>query len=172
MLINFLKRIIPDPEVLKQHKAFDRFGHLFQHPNLFYLNRRSVCRAVFIGLFVAFLPIPTQMLAAAFWALLARANLPIAVSLVWVSNPATIPFLLVFCYYVGAYSLGMPDIYHQLSWSLDSFYTLIGDIWQPVLLGCLIVGISSASIGYLVVKTLWLLGTLMKRKHRQRRQSK
>ena len=43
--------------------------------------------AFFVGLFVAFMPIPGQTIAAAVLAVLLRCNLPLSVGLVFVTNP-------------------------------------------------------------------------------------
>jgi len=53
--------------------------NLIHDPNLFHINRHSLSAGVFVGLFIAFLPIPGQVLVAAFMAWKLRCNLPIAV---------------------------------------------------------------------------------------------
>jgi uncharacterized protein (DUF2062 family) len=62
-------------------------------------------RRHFIGLFCAFLPLPFQMVIAASLAVLSRCNVPIAVVLVWVSNPITMTPMLFFSYQLGAWLL-------------------------------------------------------------------
>ena len=67
------------------------------------MNRRSVSVACAIGLFCAFIPIPFQMILAAGLAIIVRCNLPIAVALVWITNPITMPPLFFLAYKMGAF---------------------------------------------------------------------
>ena len=87
----FIKRYMPHPERIKASRSLRFLGDLIHDPNLWHLNRHSVSRAMAIGLFWALIPMPLQMLAAAACAIPARANLPIAVGLVWLTNPLTMP---------------------------------------------------------------------------------
>ena len=52
-------------------------------------KRTSVARGCAIGLFCCMIPMPLQMLLAAAIALVWKANIPLSVALVWVSNPLT-----------------------------------------------------------------------------------
>lgn len=67
---------------------------LIADPGLWQLTRRSVANAFSVGLFCAMLPIPCQMVAAALGARLTRCNLALAVGLVWITNPLTMPLFL------------------------------------------------------------------------------
>ena len=59
------------------------FGPWLHNPNLWHLNRRSVSLAVAIGVFLSFVPFPSQMVLAAGVSILVGCNLPIAVATVW-----------------------------------------------------------------------------------------
>ena len=163
----FIKKYMPDNEAIRNHPHLNKmFGTLLHDPNLLHLNRRSVSSAFFVGLFMAFVPVPFQMLLAAAVAILIRCNLPIAVGLVWISNPITMPPLFYFCYLVGTEMLGgehAPFLF-ELSWEwlMDG----LGAIWQPFLLGCGTVGLVSGLIGYFGVRLLWRLRIIS---HIQRR---
>ena len=102
MLKNVIKRFFPDLEKIKEEKVLKILGPAILQPNLWHLNRKSVSRAIAIGLFCAFLPIPLQMVLAAFFAIIFAANLPISVILVWITNPITIPPILLIAYKIGA----------------------------------------------------------------------
>lgn len=83
-------------------------GTLLHDPNLWHLNRHSVARAMAVGLFAAFIPIPLQMLLAAFLAISVRGNMPIAVSLVWLTNPITMPVVFFCTYMTGTWLMNIP----------------------------------------------------------------
>ena len=104
----FFKRYMPHPDRLKAHKSLRFLGTLTHDPNLLHLNRHSVSRAMAIGLFWAMIPMPLQMLVAALCAVPARANLPIAVGLVWLTNPLTMPPVFYCNYKVGAWLMDTP----------------------------------------------------------------
>ena len=103
-----IKKYMPDHETIRNHPHLNKiFGTLLHDPNLLHLNRRSVSMAFAVGLFMAFVPVPFQMVLAAAAAIIIRCNLPISVGLVWVSNPFTMPPLFYFCYLVGTWILGI-----------------------------------------------------------------
>lgn len=152
---NIFKQYTPSPETIRGNPALKFLGFLLHDPNLFHLNRHSVSVAFFVGLFIAFLPLPMQTAVAAAGALLFRCNLPISIGLVWVSNPVTYPFIFFACYKFGARILQLPSrsVEFQLSvaW-LQSEFLLI---WQPLLLGCLLAGLFFGCAGYITIQWSW-----------------
>src|SRR5690625_7959433 len=76
-----LQRLLPDPSRFAGHRSLRLLRGRLHDPNLWYLTRHSVSTAVFIGLFIALIPMPLQMLTAALLALWWRANLAISVAL-------------------------------------------------------------------------------------------
>ena len=153
----FFKRSLPHVSDIKSHPKLQFFGELLHDPNLWHLNRRSLAGGTAVGLFIAFVPIPMQMLLAATLAIWFRVNLPLSVSLVWVTNPITIPPMFYFAYKLGAVLLCIPA--QQLEFRLSQEWLLnsLGNFWQPLLLGCFILGTLSALAGYLVINLLWRL---------------
>ena len=151
----FIKRYLPHHDTIREHKHLRIIRPLLEDPNLLHLNRRSVSGAVAVGLFLAFVPVPFQMLLAAIVAIIVRVNLPISVVLVWVSNPLTMPPLFYFAYKVGVWLLGAPEgkFHFELSWSWLT--ESLGAIWEPFLLGCFFVGAISALVGSLTMRALW-----------------
>lgn len=152
-----IKRYLPDYHRIREHKHLKLFGQLLHDPNLWHLNRRSVSGAFAVGLFTAFVPVPFQMLLAAAFAVFVRVNLPISVSLVWVSNPATMPPMFYFAYKIGTWILGTPARKVQFELSFEWLLSGLGAIWEPFLLGCLVLGVSSALVGTITVRLLWRL---------------
>jgi uncharacterized protein (DUF2062 family) len=87
---SFFKRYLPDRHKISEIKALDFLGEKLHRPNLWHLNRRSVSRAFGIGLWAMWTPpLPWQQIIAAALAIYFDANLPIAVALVWITNPLT-----------------------------------------------------------------------------------
>jgi len=164
----FFKRYLPDHAAIRNHKRLRSvFGTLLHDPNLFHLNRRSVSGAFAVGLFIAFLPIFFQMVLAAAVAIWVRVNLPLSVSLVWITNPFTIPPIYYFTYKLGATLLQLPPRPVQFDLSLGWFLSEVGRSWQPVLLGSVICGVISGAVGYLLVRGIWRLVVLLHLRQRR-----
>jgi hypothetical protein len=170
MAKHLIKRFMPDHEKIRSHKHLQIFGSLLHNANLWHLNRRSAAGAFAVGLFMAFVPLPTQMLMAAGAAILFRVNLPISVALVWLTNPITIPPVFYFCYRLGTMILGRPGLH--INFNLDSAHLLaqLNGIWAPLLLGCFICGSLSALVGYLGIRALWRWHVVQHMKKRRQRQ--
>lgn len=150
-----IKKYFPDGETIKEHKHLQVFGSLLHDQNLWHLNRRSFAGALAVGLFVAFIPLPTQMIIAAAAAIIFRVNLPVSVATVWITNPITMPPMFYAAYWVGALLLNIPPDPEAFDFSLDAIMSSLGGIWQPFLLGCAILGASSAALGYVFARLLW-----------------
>ncbi len=153
----YIKRHLPDPEKIRNHRYIRVFGSLLHDPNLWHLNKRSVSGAVSVGLFCAFIPAPMQMLIAAAGAILFRVNLPISVVLVWLTNPLTIPPMFYFAYRVGAWLMGMPPMEGGVELTMEWVQAVLETRWQPLLLGSFVVGSVSALVGNLAARGLWRL---------------
>lgn len=145
----FLKKYMPNAELIKKHESLQFLGKKLQDPNLLHLNRRSVSIAFVVGLFCAWIPTPMQMAFAATGAFYFRGNLPIAVGLVWLTNPITMPPLFYFAYLVGLWVLNMP----AAEFSLNAI--LSGGLWIPFLTGCLILGVICSTVGYFGMQYVW-----------------
>ena len=153
----FIKRFLPHPDHIKQHKHLQVFGDWVHDPNLWYLHRRNVPRAFSIGLFCAFVPIPFQMLLAAAIAIWLRANLPLSVVLVWISNPITIPPIFYACYKLGAWLMNWPIESFEFELSLNWISNSMQFYWQPFLLGCLVAAVTAAITANLLIRGIWRL---------------
>jgi hypothetical protein len=150
-----IQRVMPDPETIRRHKSLQCLGKLLEKSCLWRLNRHSVALACLTGLFVAFIPVPFQMLLAAAMAIGIHANLPISVALVWVTNPLTMPPIFFAAYKVGAWILGMPTKVSDFHVSAEWFLHSLATIWKPFLLGCLVSGLAVGVAGYIGSHLLW-----------------
>ncbi len=172
MARKLIRRYLPDRQTIRGYKplrVFDRFLH---DPNLWHLNRYSTSGAVAVGLFMAFMPIPFQMVAAGALAIMLRLNLPLAVALVWVTNPITIPPLFLFCYKIGTWVIGNVDQEVAFAWSWEWFRAELLQRSEPLLVGCSIVGFLSALVGYLSARTLWRWHVIREWENRKRRRAR
>jgi len=173
MAKKIFKRWLPDPAEFKKRPALNFMSHMFHDPNLFHLNRHSVSGAFFIGLFTAFLPILGQMPIAALLALICRVNLPIAVALVWISNPITIPPIFFATYELGRWMLDSPAVAFSVEWSWEWFSTEFTRLWQPLVAGSLLCGVVFGGVGYISIQVFWRWHVLRNwEKRKLRRQNK
>lgn len=150
-----LKRYTPDPHTIRQHRHLRWLAAFLQDPNLFHMNRRSVSGAFAVGLFWAMIPIPMQMIAAAITSIIARVNLPIAVALVWLTNPITMPPVFYFNYLVGTWLLGTPPDVGEFRMSVEWIGAQLHALWLPLYFGSTVVGIILAAIGYAGMRAYW-----------------
>lgn len=95
------------------------------------------------------------MVIAAAIAIAARVNLPISVCLVWITNPVTMPAMFYFAYRVGIWILGTPAREFNFELSFEWLMVELGQIWQPFLLGCLVLGLASSLAAYLLTRLFW-----------------
>lgn len=170
MAKHIFRRLFPDPERVREHKSLRFLGSLLHAPNLWHLNRRSVAGGFAAGLFMAFLPVPFQMVLAAIAAIALRVNLPIAVALVWLSNPLTMPPIFFFAYKVGTLVLGSrvtraPTFHLSLQWFGDEFL----EIWKPLLVGSLLFSVGASVLGYVGIRLFWRANVVHRWKRRRLR---
>lgn len=169
MLFSWLKKWLPKKNQVKNHKSLRPFQRFLREPNLWQLNKQSIARGVAVGLFIAFIPLPFQMLLAALSAVLLKANLPIAIVLTWITNPITFVPINYFTYWVGNLILRQPvsEIsFSQFNWTFTNFAELwssfiiwISQFGKAFFVGLPIVSLGSAILGYLLVNLIWLGAT-------------
>ena len=150
-----IKRYMPHPDSIREHKSLRFLGSLIHDPNLWHLNRHSVARAMAVGLFSAFIPLPMQMLLSAGLAIPVRANLPISIGLVWLTNPITMPPVFYCTYKVGTWVLNTPPLQMPSEITMNWITERLSTLWAPMLVGSLISGIVLAILGYCTTMLYW-----------------
>lgn len=167
-----LQKSLPHPDHIRQLPGLNQFGYWLHEPGLWHLNRRSVARAFAIGLFLALIPIPGQMLLATLAALFFTANLPTALALVWVSNPFTMPVIFYGTYWVGAQISGRSVIAFETIQLEGWGSALFLDLYWPTFLGGVICGVVLAPTGYFLISGLyhWRMRLNRRRRNQLRQQ--
>ena len=93
--------------------------------------------------------------------MLFRINLPVLVATVFVSNPFTWVPQIAGSIWVGAKLMGldlMPvlhELHHRHPWHH------IGELWAPLLLGALVLGLAAAAAGYVLAQLAWRARVLL-----------
>ncbi len=135
-------------------QRFKAFIEKYKIPKEFLsTNRKMVSRAVFLGVFIAFIPMPMQMaLVLAFMPLL-RFNVPIALAICWLSNPFTMPPMYYMEYMTGAFFLGteVAPVEMTLEWFSQNF----DNIFIPLYTGTFFYAILGSFSSYWVVNHFW-----------------
>ena len=149
----------------------DKFNKLLDKYNLpkqyFYINRQNVSKGVLIGLFWGFIPMPFQMVAVLATAPFLRFNIIIALAMVWLSNPITMPAMYYMEYLTGSFLLGGESI-QTIELSLDWFKENIDDIFIPLYVGAAFYSIIISSIFYYLTNFCWRRSVNKERKIRRK----
>lgn len=134
----------------------DTFLEKYKLPKAYLaVNRRMITRGVAIGLFWGFIPMPMQMLAVMATMPLTRFNVPIAISMVWLSNPLTMPPMYYMEYMTGNFILGKEGV-DDIELTIEWFSANIGDIFIPLYVGTAFYSIVVTGIIYLLLNRLWI----------------
>ncbi|MHC1699003.1 MAG: DUF2062 domain-containing protein [Geobacteraceae bacterium] len=158
----FLKKWTPDPSKLKANRHLRFFGDALHASFLWQFNRVNVAKACAIGIFFMWIPAPFQAVLAAAGAVFFRANLPVSVALVFISNPLTTPPMIYFCYKIGALLLGIPAQKFNFELSIDWLANEMLLIWKPFVLGVSLVAVVSSVVAYYGTLLLWRLHIIQK----------
>jgi len=135
------------------------------------VNRRMITRGVAVGLFWGFIPMPMQMLAVMATVPFIRFNVPIAISMVWLSNPFTMPPMYYMEYLTGNFILGregIEDIELTMSWFTENF----DEILVPLYTGTAFYSIVVTAIIYVVLNRLWVRSVHSEKKERKHKRRK
>tara|TARA_B100000586_G_C20020437_1_gene388778 strand:+ start:108 stop:608 length:501 start_codon:yes stop_codon:yes gene_type:complete len=163
----FFKKYTPNRDDVKEYKMLNFLGSSLFHEDLWKFNRISFCRATVIGLFWGWMPMMFQMIPAAYCAVVFRANLPLSVAGVWISNPITMPAMMYFAYIFGNNILGLNPIYNEFKLNSEWIISALGNIWEPLLVGTLIIGVVSSVIGYFLMHISWKIYAYSRLKRRK-----
>lgn len=168
----WLHRNKPTREGLAGNRWLAPFAHRFLSPELWRFTRRSVPRGVALGIFSGFIIPVGQIVLAAFLALPARANVPIAVGVTFITNPFTIPFWIVVANRVGKFFLKIDGAGVSTQIGRD----MTSGTWESVswffqtagvtAVGFVILSVVGSALGYVLSGFFWRGWIGRKRKNR------
>ena len=116
-------------------------------------NRQMISRAVFIGIFIAFIPMPMQMLAVVAFMPLFKFNVPIGIAMCWLSNPFTMPPMYYMEYLTGSFILGIKP--EPVEMTLEWFSNNLDNIFIPLYAGTAIYSVIGSFLAYSAVNYFW-----------------
>lgn len=155
-----IRKYMPTREEMAKNRYLEPIAHRFLSPELWRFTRRSVPRGVALGMFSAFIIPLGQIFLAAFLALPARANVPLAALVTFVTNPFTFPFWAVVANRVGMFMLQVDAATTGVAsaqlesgawqWVIDLF-----ELAGVTVVGFLVLAVISAAVGYLVSGLVW-----------------
>jgi len=131
------------------------------------INRKSISRGIFIGLFWGFIPMPMQMLAVLAVTPFIKFNVPIAISMVWLSNPLTMPFMYYMEYQTGNFLLGNTSL-ENIELTLDWFSDNWDSILIPLYVGTIPYSIVFSGAIYYIINKLWISSVQKEKPHKFR----
>lgn len=157
---DLFRKYMPSREEMAKNRFLRPIAHRFLSPELWRFTRRSVPRGVALGLFSAFIIPLGQIFLAAFLALPARANVPLAALVTFVTNPFTFPFWIVVANRVGELSLNVDEAVGamateelndgSLTWLVELF-----ELAGVTAFGFLVLAVVTSAAGYLLSGAVW-----------------
>lgn len=172
-LADWIGRNMPTREQMARNRFLKPIAHRFLSPELWRFTRRSVPRGVALGLFSAFIIPLGQIFLAAFLALPARANVPLAALVTFVTNPFTVPFWLWVANRTGVYLLKF-DAASGVNMQGEVEGAFWQEFWHNVVawfevagvtvFGFIVLAVVSAAIGYLLSSFVWRIMVAQRRK--------
>jgi uncharacterized protein (DUF2062 family) len=172
--MSWVRKHIPSKDSIHRYRLLRPFARQLGQPALWRLHRRSVPRAVALGLVVGVIIPVMHTILAAILAIPLRANVAVAAAFTLVVNPITIPPM-----YYAAYRIGSWELHHdavlvnpaaavRVSGELGRFLFWIHEASGPIAVGILTIAVLAGLAGYAFSALVWRwwLGS----KWRQRRE--
>ena len=164
---------LPSREEVQSHRSLRWLGPLLERPWLWHLDRRSVALGAAIGVFFGFMIPVLQIVFSALFALLLRANLPVAAVATLVSNPSTSAPIGVPAYRPGSALRGEPmspaeeaaieRSAEDVPIAPQSWGERVAALGKPLILGLAVFAVAGALLAWLAVNLVWLLAQRLRR---------
>lgn len=137
-----------------KHPKVTNFLNKYNIPkDYFSASRKMIGKGVALGIFIAFIPMPMQMLAVLFFTPFFRFNVPIAIAMCWITNPFSMPFVYYIEYLTGSFLLGlkMEPVQVTIEWFSNNIFK----IFIPLYAGALFYSIIGSICGNFFVNRFW-----------------
>ncbi|MCS7062989.1 MAG: DUF2062 domain-containing protein [Methylacidiphilales bacterium] len=132
---------------LRRHWLFKMIGSRIFHSDLWRLRSDNIARGWLIGCMSGSTPfLGLQIIMAVPFNILFRAHLPTTILIILTTNPVTAPIYYTFAFLVGCKILDIP------AKEFRDIETLIREGWQPLLVGCLSIGLVVGVLGYVIIR--------------------
>lgn len=153
----------------KINEKIDAFVEKYKIPKGYlHISRHLVSRGVLVGLFWGLVPMPMQMLAVVLTIPLFRFNVPIAISMVWLSNPLTMPLMYYVEYITGNLILGRDGI-GDVQLTLQWFQSNMKSILLPLYVGTAFYMVTIPPMAYALLNWLWIRSVKEERDSKRKR---
>ena len=114
-------------------------------------------------MFIAFIPMPFQMILVTLLAIILNVNLPIPLALIWISNPLTMPFIYYFEYELGNILLNNQN---AIEFSLDAMNENLSQIASSLYVGAFVFCSVVSILSVVILNFLWINKVKTQRKNR------
>ena len=170
---HWLKSITPERRTLEKLWCLRPFAKLVVNRGCWTFRRTSVVNAFSLGLLIAFVPptpfLPLHLSLCAVLGILFRLNLPVLFATVFISNPLTWFPQIAGSIWVGAKLMGLNLVPMLHQFSQRNLPAQIHQLWGPLLLGALVLGLSAAALGYLLAQFMWRARVMYRLRRRRSR---
>jgi len=167
----WLKNVTPDRHALEKLWCLRPFATVVCDRGCWAFKRKSVIRGFSLGLLIAFVPptplLPLHLTLCALLGILFRLNIPVLVATVFVSNPITWFPQIAGSIWVGSKLMGLNliPLFHQLTH--HNPWAHLNQLWEPLFLGALVLGLLAAGLGYLLGQALWHVRVIYRLRRRR-----
>ena len=151
----FFRQFTVNKAELRQRWYLRPFAGALADPKLVGVQRRGVVKAVGVGIFCAWIPLPVQFISATVTAVAIRANVPVAAISTLVTNPITMAPMFYLAFRVGQTLLGQDEQPFAFALSWAWFRNDFIELWQPLVTGCLVLASASSLLAMIGLDVLW-----------------
>lgn len=159
--------------MLEKHWCLKHFTSMLLDRGCWSFHRHSVIPAFALGLFIAFIPptpiLPVHLMVCTLLGLYFRLNLPVLFATVFVSNPFTWLPQVMGSLWVGAKLLRIDLMPFLHAITRQTFWADLNELWAPLLVGALVLGLLAAGSGYILASLAWRMRVAYHLKKRRAR---